>query len=595
MKNNFSKKNSIRHFLHTFYEYTSVFKYSLFIICCLYSQTNQAQVLLNELSPDSGQSDRNNDAIVEIKNFGIATADIGCMVISNSEWITVIPDGTILATGDVFLIACGDSNNGGGAHNASISPNHGLACIECDFPGLSSIDLDVCESTNNDYFSTSTGGLTLDNQTDVDGDQVVLFDTDGSVLDAVYWGTNGGASGSPDNVSVSDDLSHTLGTPYTKGNGGISFSQILPNEAANCNGTAATSTNGGADATFTFIMPPKSSAEYVNLNPVAYNADTDQARKGCNSSYVRKPNASTRTAASWTYTHHPTPGFDNGTLSGTGNRPNGTGAPNDPADGYTFWVDLDDGNGFIDVSTLTSTNITLCSATNIDFRITVDNFQHVESRTQIALGTNTTVSENSPPSYPTASPRMGSYFRDDAANTETAWTFTPVTGLPNPTTGITQLDTNPVTLANGDSKTFILKWKDYALCCGSGTGNTNRAPDQECYENVSLNITIGQGITSVDETAISCSSGIAGQVSVSNKVTGGSSVQYELFFNAISQGINATGTFNIPTGAATPVTIEVSDNTNCNTTTFNIPINADCIAAPPCPEITDSSIKDCNP
>ncbi len=595
MKNKFRHKASTRSFSHLVYESKKWIQCFLFIICSLSLQPNQAQVLLSELSPDSGQGDSNNDGIVEIKNFGATTADIGCMVLSNSEWIVVIPDGTTLAAGDVFLIACGDSNNDGGAHNASLSPNHGIACDDCDFPGLNTIDLDVCESNNNDYFTTSTGGMTLDNQNNADGDQVVLFGTDGSILDAVYWGTNGGASGSPDNVSVSSDLSHTLGTPYTKGNGGTNSSQILPNEVANCNGATATSTNGGADATFTFIMPTKSSGEYVDLNPVAYNADSDQARKGCNSSYVRKPNATTRAAASWTYTHHPTPGFENGNLSGTNDRPNGTGTPSDPADGYIFWVDLGDGNGFTDVSTLTSTNIVLCSAANVDFRITVDNFQHVETRTQVALGVNTTVSENSPPSYPTTSPRMGSYFRDEAANTETAWTFTPATGLPDPTTGITQLDTNPVALTNGDSKTFLLQWKDYALCCGSSAGNSNRASDQECYENVSLNITIGEGITSVDETEISCSGGTAGQVSVSSKVTDGSNIQYELFFNAISQGINASGTFNIPTGAATPVTIEVTDNTNCNNTTYSIPINADCIAAPPCPEITDSSISDCQP
>lgn len=595
MKNNFAPKGLKKPFLHPLYKCKKLKYFLLLLFCCLHSQSNQAQVLLSELSPDSGQSDSNNDGIVEIKNFGTGTADIGCMILSNSEWIVVIPDGTTLAAGDVFLIACGDSNNDGGAHNASLSPNHGIACDDCDFPGLNVIDLDVCESNNNDYFTTSTGGMTLDNQNNADGDQVVLFDTDGSVLDAVFWGTNGGASGSPDNVSVSNDISHTLGTPYTKGNGGTNSSQILPNEVANCNGTTATSTNGGTDATFTFIMPPKSSGEYVDLNAVAYNADVDQARKGCNSSYVRKPSASSRVPASWTYTHHPTPGFDNGTLSGIGDRPNGTGAPGDPADGFTFWVDLGDGSGFVDVSTLTSTNIVLCSAANVDFRITVDNFQHVETRTQVALGVNTTASEASPPSYPTASPRMGSYFRDEAANTETAWTFTPPTGLPNTTTGITQLDTSPIALSSGDNKTFILQWKDYALCCGAGAGNSNRASDQECYENVRLNITIGEGITSVDETEISCNGGTAGQVSVASKVTDGSNVQYELFFNAVSQGINTSGTFNIPTGAATPVTIEVTDNTNCNNTTYSIPINADCIAAPPCPEITGSKISDCQP
>lgn len=572
------------------------YSFCLLILTCLSFSVLQiqAQVLLNEVSPDSGQSDRNNDAIVELRNFGTTTAEIGCMVVSNSEWIVVIPDGTTLAAGDLFLIACADSNNDGGNHNAGIAPNHGLACNECDFPGLNSIDLDVCESDNNDHFTTSTGGLTLDNQSSADGDQVVLFDTDGSILDAVYWGTDGGASGSPDNVSVSSDNPYTLGTPYTKGNGGTNFTQILPNEVANCNASTATSTNGGTDATFTFTMPPESSSEYTNLNTVAYNADGNAARKGCNSSYVRIPTGSARTEVSWTYTHHPTPGFDNGTLNSSSDRPNGTGAANDPADGFTFFVDLGDGNGFTDVSTLSSNDIVLCSASDIDFRITVDNFQHVETRTQITLGSNTTASENSPPSYPTASPRMGSYFRNNTDNTETAWTFTPANGQPNTTTGITQLDTNPVSLANGESKTFVLQWKDYALCCGTAAANPNRTSDQECYENVTLNITIGEAIVAVDETEINCSASTPGIVSAASQVTGGSDIQYELFFNGASQGINSTGTFNIPTGSATPITIEVSDNTNCNTTTYTIPVNANCIANPPCPEIINSISENCN-
>ncbi|MGB0931708.1 MAG: lamin tail domain-containing protein [Chitinophagales bacterium] len=553
----------------------------------------QAQVLLNELSPDSGQSDANNDAIVELKNFGGAAADIGCMVVSNSEWITVIPDGTTLAAGGVFLIACGDSNNDGGNHNASNSSNHGLTCDECDFPGLS-IDLDVCEADNNDYFTTSVSGFTLDNQNAADGDQVVLFNTDGTIADAVYWGTDGGSSGSADNISVSSDNSHTLATPFTRGNGATNSSQILPNEVANCNAATATSTNAGADATFTFVIPAKSSSEYTDITTI-YAADDNASRKGCNSSYVRTPSGSARNLASWTYTHHPTPNNDNGTLTGSGDRPNGTGAPSDSADGYTFFVDLDDGNGFIDVATLTSTDIVLCNPSNVDFRITVENFQHVETRTSIELGVNTLVSENTPPSYPSSSAKMGSYFRDATANTETAWDLTPASGQPDAATGITQLDTNPVALANGETKTFILQWKDYALCCGSGAGNSNRASDQECYENVTLNISVEEGITTVNETEISCSGGTAGQVNIAPQVTDGSDVRYELFFNGVSQGANTTGAFNIPTGATSPITIEVSDNTNCNTTVYNVPINADCIAAPPCPQITNSEVSDCNP
>jgi len=101
-------------------------------------------VVINEVSGDSGQSDGCNDGILELA--GPAGADIGCMVVSNGEWAVVFPPGTSIPPDGTFLIACSEdpsSNCGVGLTGGS----NGLTCDECDFPGLA-IDFDVCLPAN---------------------------------------------------------------------------------------------------------------------------------------------------------------------------------------------------------------------------------------------------------------------------------------------------------------------------------------------------------------------------------------------------------------------------------------------------------------
>ncbi|MBK9995206.1 MAG: hypothetical protein IPP01_14800 [Saprospiraceae bacterium] len=56
--------------------------------------------MLYEISGDAGQSDGVDDGIVEIA--GPPGTNIGCMVVSNSEWAIVIPENTMIPGDGVF-------------------------------------------------------------------------------------------------------------------------------------------------------------------------------------------------------------------------------------------------------------------------------------------------------------------------------------------------------------------------------------------------------------------------------------------------------------------------------------------------------------
>ncbi|HMW75684.1 MAG TPA: hypothetical protein PKD40_08500, partial [Saprospiraceae bacterium] len=149
-----------------------------FLLGCniLFSQT----VYFSEISGDSGNNDGTNDGIVELA--GLPGTDLSCMVISNSEWVVVLPPGTTMPASGVFLIACSEGKNLGS--NPNPVPGSGISCASCDFPGLP-IDFDVCNPANAAYIDWSTTGFTIDNAADDDGDQLVLFAASGNVLDAV--------------------------------------------------------------------------------------------------------------------------------------------------------------------------------------------------------------------------------------------------------------------------------------------------------------------------------------------------------------------------------------------------------------------------
>ena len=262
-------------------------------------------VVINEFGGDGGNIDSRNDAIVELA--GPAGTNIGGMVVSNGEWAVVIPAGTLIPADGVFLIACGSS-----MEDSAYEPVSGLTCSVCDFEGMP-IDFDVCLPANAAFVSASitTYGFTMDNGycgVSNDGDQLILFQPDGTVQDAVYYGdadttpgglmTIGGSSGncgSPnDHISVQDGMSYTLGdndnngviNDYTgthigrRGDGGNAIGvNIMPTgngSAVVFGATVAGGTNNAHQVCYT--MPGLNDTRWIKAGrpPV-----------GCNSTYVR--------------------------------------------------------------------------------------------------------------------------------------------------------------------------------------------------------------------------------------------------------------------------------------------------------------------
>jgi|GEM_PF-3277405 len=265
---------------------------SLFILLFFVNITSAwAQLRFSELSGDSGNNDGTNDGIVELTNSGAADFDASCYVISNGEWVVVLPPNTILASGEVFLIACSEGIGTGSNPNPIIGS--GLTCATCDFPNLP-IDFDVCNPANAAYVDWAATGFTIDNQSDTDGDQLVLFEPDGTILQAVKWG--GGATGLNDNTTLQISA-YSIGTAGSNGNG--SSSAQFP--FALTSGTCATAV--------TYTMPIITDVIYEDLTSVLNaggKAVNNAVLQGCNSSFIFN-------GTNWSKTDHPNPGLINST------------------------------------------------------------------------------------------------------------------------------------------------------------------------------------------------------------------------------------------------------------------------------------------
>jgi len=505
-----------------------------------------SQLLLNELSPDSGNNDSENDAIVELINVGMSTIDASCTVISNSEWVVVIPPGTMISAGDIFLIACGEGMNIGS--NPNPSPGSGLTCANCDFPNLP-LDFDVCDPANAAFVDYAATGFTLDNSKLDDGDQVILFDPLGNILDAVAWGC-GSSLLATDNTTVADpscttsvgrgggDTSYTLGFATWNGQGDQAQ---LP---------AALQVGGSCyNASVSYTMPPISSALYAVINPV---------QNSCNSSMVRTEGDIAMGAGGlWTQTEHPNPGQANNSTP------------------YQFYIDgVAVSNGVINNTICTSP-----SATTIE--VEIYNYQHVEDIAIYSTSSRTTI---------------GSHFSLNGS-APTFWN----NGVSGAGTGTTTLS-HTFTPANGDQ--LILVWDDWTQsplnpnCCGSGSvgtaqsGNDNVSQNgsDECYEAITLNYKVEIPITG--SPIITCDDPITGEFSVSG-ISGGTSIIYKLVY--IGPGSTPAGDELISSSTTGMFTLanntdpdrNVPDNYTViavNACNMIVATGAACIGNPPCPD-----------
>ena len=616
----------------------------LFLLLTFFTNSVYSQyqnVVINEISGDGGNVEAGNDAIVELA--GIPGTDIGCMVITNTEWAIVLPAGTKIPADGVFSIGCEERNNNSTGFYTGLST--GLSCAVCDFPGLV-LDFDVCSEKNVNYISTSvysTYGFTLDNQTqdgNKDGDQVILFQPDGTPHDAVYWGapdmtnSNGGGmtvGGSSGNAgSSSDHVSIQINHPYTLGDN--DENGIVNDYTGSHIGYRA----NGKNAVSVYLMPsgnddlgsPELFGSDLNIPPGDCEADQKKYTvpalsdpvwvsvglnlSSCNSTHIRlndiSPigNSVQEPKSSTTSSHMDDPDlnadwmiFDPTALMPSSinlatataqwqvtNHPN-PGEPNDK-DAWDFFYDI--GAGSVEITNKNEINISLCNAQMVEFELKVYNYQHVEPAMRSAK-------------------LAGSFVRDELG-IDQDWTIAEVGhdktigSDASSNNGTTTFSFTSNSLAVGMTHSFTLVWDDFTDCCGSGSNNTvvNQSVAHECYEKVKVNITVAE-VLMVSDNTITCPGDYnanIGLIDFSELVTSTNAVVRYQLKEGVTTGseassgtiisTNTTGVFNLPTTLTPPLAVVIEDLVNCGVNQI-ITIEADCRNVPPCPDPNGATIS----
>ncbi len=487
------------------------------ILCCFAPMYSIAQLRFSEISGDSGNNDGTNDGIVELINTSPTPYDASCYVISNAEWIVILPPGTIIDPGEVFLIACSEGQNNGA--NPNPVRGSGLTCATCDFPNMP-IDFDVCDLANADYVDWAATGFTIDNQADGDGDQLVLFAPDGSIVQAVQWG--GGATNvGTDNVAVQSGA-YDLGTPGS-GGGGLSSAEL-----------PASLLPGGTcyQMGITYTMPIITDAVYEDLTNVPNpggKALNNSVLQGCNSSFVYDP-----ATDSWQKTDYPNPGQPNDALA------------------YQFSF---------------SAPLVQCASTITDITVTLEvyNWQAVTPGTVNAKG------------------GVGSFVSFDGGATQISWNTynrNDATGITTFTYTFTPSGHQTLSVVWDDDKSSPLA--STPTGSASATAVVNNSTPSDCYTIEQYEVAVVSTL-SISDTDISCPDNFAaGIVNIGALTSGGLNVTYELFDDGVSQGTNGTGIFSIPNTLTGPITVVVTDASGCSNPIM-VNIDNSCRQAPVCP------------
>ncbi len=543
-------------------------------------------IVICEVSGDSGQSDGSNDAIVEL--CGPAGAAIGCMVVSNGEWAVVLPSSAVIPTDGVYLITCSADINRSSGTGIGSAPNGQIAAGNGDYNAgfTTEIDFDVCDPANANFYDPAASGFTLDNTSATDGDVVVLFQPDGTVHDALAWSTSPGAIGNADNCLIQSG-------PYTLGDNdgnGIVNDNPAAIPMGRCDGSNAIAVPlmpaGDCNADqVCYTLPRITNAVYTILNP---------NNKGCNSSYIRlnpgtsqggqngapshadgkfidqelddngcpisvgnetqesftsdsfTPSACGANASEWAYTDHPTPGQRN----------------DDPT--FTFYIN----------------NSVLCMPGEIEICAEVYNYQHVSDNMDTRSGTD--------------NGQTGSYVFNPITDLNETWDTYEVSGE---TTTLCK----KINITEPGAYSFGAVIDDYSNCCGTSGDPHSQSNPNECYETQNFFVTLlepalydcdGDGIADDPQVpcSLSCDPGppTPGVINAMDYIVGGGNLQFQLIDNSgsIATVSNSSGIFNIPDDVAANAgyRIDVIEMASCGFSVLSIAIDDNCEIAPICPE-----------
>jgi len=557
-----------------------------------------ANVVIGEVSGDSSQSDGCEDAIVEI--IGPPGTNIGCMVVTDTEWAVLLPPGSVIPTNGVFFIGCSASmDNNCGVGNPSMSGLIGGTVTGCEGGGnegdfnaslLAEFDFDTCDPANAGFYDPAATGFTLDNpgtqSSNGDGEQVFLFLPDGTVWDGIFW--DGGGTGAADHASVS-----LYGVPYTLGD---NDGNGIVNDVA---GTVIGGRGDGGNATAVPILPTDAGCPCNTPgNPGTFTVPpiiddvwfeyTNGDHVGCNSSFIRGPLSgmgfggspshtdglitSTGTDASgqptdnggglasgttgdaftpraytpsscgdpsaeWGYTDNPTPGQPN----------------NDPA--FVFYADVTQ----------------VCSTTDpVTFTVEIYNHQQVsDGSIDFALGGSSGC----------ANGETGSLV--DVNGTQQVYDNYTIAG---------EQTTMTVTISNWNVGTNMvgLVWDNWSNTNGTSGNPATQSNPNECYEEFVFLIEVAEPLLVLD-AEIDCDAGdaVAGTVNVTNFITGGANNTYGLYSDnppVTLVSSNTSGVFTIPEDgdAMTTYTVIVTDGSGCSMP-VELTIVDNCELPPVCP------------
>ncbi len=564
-----------------------------------------ANVVIGEVSGDSSQSDGCEDAIVEI--IGPPGTDIGCMVITDTEWAVLIPAGTTLGADGVFLIGCSSSmTENCGVGNPGMSGLIGGMSTAGEGGGnegdwniglLGEIDFDTCDPANAPYYDPAATGFTLDNTgsqgNNGDGEQVFLFLPDGTPWDGIIW--DGGGTGLADHVSVSNGNPYTLGD--NDGNG-------IANDVA---GTVAGGRGDGGNATAVPILPTGDGTECVcntaaepgtftvpgYPDPLWYEWTTGD-HVGCNSSFIRLDAGTSAGGIGGSPSHmdgmitsstmvdgYPTDngggatgGTTNEGFTPTGFTPTACG---DPSAEWAYTDHPTPGSANDDPTFVFYADVTtLCAPTDPVILCTeIYNYQQVsDGSIDSGIGASSGAANGETGSLVYLNGAVQNYDSYVVAGETTTMCVT-------------------ISAWNLGANSVTLVWDDWSNTNGTSGNPATQGTPNECYETFDFVITVAEPFT-LSSTSIACPGDFEpGFVDVSSLIAtgGGSPLEYDLQYAGVSQEVNGSGLFNIVTEAVDPITVVVSDPAGC-TPPVTVMISADCKAAPPCPEITASMIDD---
>lgn len=567
-----------------------------------------ANVVICEVSGDSGQSDACEDAIVEI--CGPPGTMIGCMVVTDTEWAVLIPPGTVIPPDGVYMIGCSASNDFN--CGVGISGQSGLigaaspdACEgggnEGDFNAglLSEIDFDTCNPANASFYDPAASGFTLDNTggppgTNGDGEQVFLFLPDGTPWDGIFW--DGGGNGTADHVSVSQlGVSYTLGdndgngiindnagtVGGGRGDGGNATAvPILPTDAAcPCN----TPTEPG-----TFTVPPVT-------DPIWYEWQTpngDGDFVGCNSSFIRGPLSGGGYGGSPSHTD----GLITSTAVDANGQPidNGGGlATGTTGDAFTpeAYTPSSCGSsaaewGYTDHPTPGQPNndpafvfyaseTAICDLTTpITFTVEIYNYQNVsDGSVDAVLGGSSGCQNTETGSIVNNNGTIQTYDTYAVAGEQTTMTVT-------------------INSWNPGVNTVGLVWDDFSNGSGTQGDPTLQSNPNECYEEFVFKILAVEELIATDLLIECPAENPQGAIDASAYISGGANLTYELVDQATQTNVagpQSSGVFLLNTDPTFgPYEIIVTDGSGCYPP-VTIVVSDDCEQPPICPEnfVTD--------